>query len=174
MSELADRRRTSAVTLGVFAVVLVVMAVWGYQAATAPFDDLVSSTSDGPECAPEDQAVIRVIRRAEVTVSVYNAGERTGRAQSTLDLLEAAGFRPGAIGNAPDDVEVTYAEVRTTREDNPAAQLVAAAFGAKAKIVVVDEDYGPGIDVFIGDKFSRLKVNAPTKVSLPEPETICS
>jgi len=173
MIEVENRKRTSAITVGATAVVVVVMAVWGYQSLTAPFDDLVSSSS-GPTCAPEDQNIIRVVRRGEVTVSVYNTGKRSGRAQATLDLLEGAGFKPGAIGNAPDDLVVTRAEVRTTRQDNPAARLVAAAFGKDTKIVVVDEDYGPGIDVFIGDKFTKLKASAPTKVNLPKPQTTCN
>lgn len=174
MSETGNRRVTSAVTLGAFSVVVVIMAVWGYQAFTAPIDDLVSSNSNGPTCAPEDQTIVKVVRRGEVTVSVYNTGNRSGRAQDALDLLEAAGFKPGAIGNAADDLKVPRAEVRTTRKDNPAAKLVAAAFGKDTKIVVVDEGYGPGIDVFIGDKFTKLKASAPTKVNLPEPETTCS
>ncbi len=174
MIEVRNPRRTAALTIGSFAVVVVLMALWGYQAMTAPFESLASSNDDGPDCAPEDQSIIRVVRRGEVTVSVYNTGGRTGRAQDALDLLEAAGFKPGAIGNAPGDLEVPRAEVRTTRKDNPAARLVAAAFGKDTKIVVVDEDYGPGIDVFIGDKFSALKSSAPTKVSLPKPQATCS
>lgn len=174
MIEVGNRKLTSAITVGALAVVVVIMAVWGYQALTAPIDDLVSSSSDGPTCAPEDQSVIRVVRRGEVTVSVYNTGKRTGRAQDALDLLEAAGFKPGAVGNAPDGLKVPRAEVRTTRKDNPAARLVAAAFGKDTKIVVIDEDYGPGIDVFIGDKFIKLKASAPTKVSLPKPQTTCT
>lgn len=173
MREIANRRLTSAVTVGVTAVLLVVMAVWGYQAATAPIDSLVSSSPE-ETCAPEDQTIIRVVRRGEVTVSVYNTGERSGRAQDTLDLLEAAGFKPGAVGNAPEDLDVARAEVRTTRKDNPAARLVAAAFGKDTKVVVVDEDYGPGIDVFIGDEFTKLKASAPTKVNLPNPQTSCA
>ncbi len=166
-------RRTSAITLAALAVVVVVMAVWGFQSLTAPFGD-ASASPEGPECAPEDQAIVRVVTRAEVTVSVYNTGQRAGRARTTLDLLEAAGFKPGAVGNAPDDLEVPLAEVRTTRKDNPAARLVAAAFGPNTRIVVVDEDYGPGIDVFIGDKFKALKTQAPSQIRLPEPVATCS
>jgi hypothetical protein len=173
VSALESRRRTTLITLASFAAVVLVMAVWGYQAMTAPFED-VSATSTGPDCAPEDQTIVRVVRRAEVTVSVYNTGKRSGRAQDALDLLEAAGFKPGAVGNAPDDLKVPRAEVRTTREDNPAAKLVAASFGKDTRIVVVDEDYGPGIDVFIGDKFTKLKSSAPGKMNLPKPQTTCN
>jgi len=168
----ADRRRTSVLTLAGFAVVVVIMAVWGFQAMTAPFED-ASASSDGTGCAPEEQTIARVVRRAEVTVSVYNTGKRSGRAQAALDLLEAAGFKPGAVGNAPDDLEVRLAEVRTTRKDNPAARLVAAAFGKNTRIVVVEEDYGPGIDVFIGDAFKALKSSAPSKINLPKPVVTC-
>lgn len=172
MIEVAHPRRTALVTLAGAVVVVLVMTLWGYQALTAPFTDSASADS-GPDCAPEDQTIVRVVRRGEVTVSVYNTGKRSGRAQDALDLLESAGFKPGAVGNAPDDLVVTKAEVRTTRDDNPAARLVAASFGAGTKIVVVDEDYGPGIDVFIGDKFTKLRAKAPQKITLPRPETTC-
>lgn len=168
----AELRRTSAFTLAAATAVVVLMAVWGFGAMTAPFVE-ATTAPDGPGCTPEEQTVVRVVRRAEVTVSVYNTGQRSGRAQTTLDLLEAAGFKPGAVGNAPDDLEVPLAEVRTTRQDNAAAKLVAAVFGKNTRIVVVDEDYGPGIDVFIGDKFTALKSSAPSKITLPEPVTSC-
>lgn len=173
MSEQTSQKRISTLTLVTVTIVLVVMAIWGFNAATAPFSDSGSS-GDGLGCAPEEQSVIRVIRRGEVTVSVYNAGKRSGRAQDTLDQLELAGFRPGAVGNAPDGIDVARAEVRTTRENDPAAKLVAAAFGKNTKIVVVDEGYGPGVDVFVGDAFTTLKTSAPTKITLPRPETTCS
>lgn len=166
----------SAGALAAAGVALVVMAIWGVQAATSPVDtgEPVAQGSDEPECAPEDQIVVKFIRRAEVTVSVFNTGKRSGRAQDTLSALERYDFRPGAVGNAEKGDKVARAEVRTTREDDPAAKLVALAFGPKTPVTVVDEDYGPGVDVFIGDKFNKLAKSAPRKVKLPEPEVSCA
>jgi hypothetical protein len=151
------------------------MAVWGYRAATAPIEDDGAATSadDGPTCAAEDQTVVKFVRRSEVTVSVFNAGERSGRAQATMDLLEKAGFKAGEVGNAPDGIEVDRAVVYSTKDDDPAAELVAKAFGRKTKVVHSDEELGPGVDVVIGDRFKQLKASAPNRLELPQPETSC-
>ena len=85
------RRLTTGVTLVALLVVLCVMAVWGYHAATSPIAD-GSSSSASPTCKPEDQQVAKFLQRKDVTVSVYNAGKTAGRAQQTMGLLERAGF----------------------------------------------------------------------------------
>lgn len=161
----------SALVAGVAAVV--VMALWGVNALTAPFgDDGPEQVSEGPGCPVEDQVIEEFVARSEVTVSVYNTGERQGHAGETLAKLENAGFTAGAIGDAVQGDRVRRAEVRTTREDNAGARLVAKAFGANTPVVVVDDDYGPGVDVFIGDKFTKL-VNAPQRERLSKPVTSC-
>lgn len=168
------RRLTTAATLVCLTVVLCVMAVWGYRAATAPVpDDKTGSASNGPDCASEDQKVSKYVKRADVTVSVYNSGSRSGRAQSTMDLLEQAGFKVGAVGNAPDGVKVARAAVYTTKSDDPAAELVAKALGKATQVVHSDEELGPGVDVIIGDKFARLDPTAPKRLELPKPEVTC-
>ncbi|HEY0905244.1 MAG TPA: LytR C-terminal domain-containing protein [Marmoricola sp.] len=168
------RRLTAGVTLTVAALVLCVMAVWGLNAATAPIDDDGDVTaSTGPTCAPEDQTVTKFLRRGEVTVSVYNAGKRSGRAQATLGLLEEAGFKPGEVGNAPDDVDVRRAAVYATDVDDLDARLVAAALGTDTRVVATDLELGPGVDVMIGDRFNRLAPDAPRRLELPKPETTC-
>jgi hypothetical protein len=169
MSE--TRSVISWATLAATGIATVVMAVWGFNALTAPIPDdpttEVSSTTDG--CA---DAGDKVVRRSDVTVSVYNAGKKVGRAQDTLDLLESAGFTAGAIGDAPDGSDVSKVEVRTETEDDPAAELVALAFGHSTPIVVADDDLGPGVVVFIGDKFkTRLAAGAKTQVRVPADAT---
>ena len=169
------RRLVTGVTLASLVVVVCVMAVWGFRAATAPIDDDNGSrASDGPTCAPEDQAVTKYVRRGDVTVSVYNAGEKSGRAQETMTLLEQAGFKPGEVANAPEGIEVDKAAVYSTDDDDPAAELVARALGKKTQVVHSDEELGPGVDVVIGDRFKRLDASAPTRLELPEPETSCA
>ncbi|MGY2877107.1 hypothetical protein ACVW00_004297 [Marmoricola sp. URHA0025 HA25] len=168
------RRLLTGATLMGLVVVVCVMAVWGYHAATAPIGDTSSgSSSDGPTCAPQDQTVTKYVRRSDVTVSVYNAGERAGRAQETMDLLEHAGFKPGEVNNAPDGVEAQRAAVYSTKDDDPAAELVAKALGKKTQVVHSDEALGPGVDVVIGDRFKGLDAAAPTRLALPKPETSC-
>ena len=167
------RALTTGVTLVAAAAVLCIMAVWGLRAATAPIGD-DGSPSDATSCPSADQTVTKYLRRADVTVSVYNAGDLSGRAQATMDLLEQAGFKPGEVKNAPDGIKVARAVVYSTESDDPAAELVALAFGPKTQVVHSDEELGPGVDVVIGDKFKRLDPAAPKRLKLPEPETTCS
>jgi hypothetical protein len=167
------RSLTTAATLVVLVGVLCVMAVWGYRAATAPMEDSSGQPSSGPTCDPADQKVAKYLRRADVTVSVYNSGRRSGRAVATLDQLEQAGFRPGEVGNAPDGITVRRAAVYTTKDDDPAAELVARALGGSTQVVHAGEELGPGVDVVIGDKFERLDPKAPRKIELPQPEVTC-
>jgi hypothetical protein len=174
MRRLTARRLTTGATLVVLVVVVCIMAVWGFRAVTAPIDDAPAATaSTGPTCPAEDQTVTKYVRRADVTVSVYNAGQRSGRAQETLALLEQAGFKPGEVSNAPEGIKVDRAVVYSTEDDDPAAALVARAFGKKTQVVHSDEELGPGVDVVIGDKFKRLDPTAPGRIDLPKPETSC-
>jgi hypothetical protein len=171
---MTGRRLTTGATLVALVAVLCVMAVWGYRAATAPIaKDTPSAPSTGPTCQPEDQQVVEYVRRGEVTVSVYNAGKRSGGARITMDLLEEAGFRPGEVGNAPEGIEVDRAVVYTNRADDPGAELVAQALGKSTQVVHTDEEYGPGVDVVINDRFKRLDPAAPRRLALPVPEITC-
>ncbi len=170
---MSGRRLTTAATLAGLVVIVVGMAVWGIKAATAPIKD-TSTASKDPSCAASDQAEQQYVRRGQVTVSVYNTGKRAGRARVTLDKLESAGFKAGAIGNADANDNVVLAEVRTTEQDDKAALLVARALGRNVKVVVTDQDYGPGVDVFIGDRFNRLAKKAPVRLALDTPKSSCN
>jgi hypothetical protein len=170
---MSNRRVVTGATLVVLVGVLCVMAVWGYRAATAPMDSTDGTSSATPDCPSDKTVVTRFVTRGEVTVSVYNAGKRSGRARETLDLLEAAGFRPGEVNNAPDGVDVRRAAVYTTKSDDPAAQLVARTLGKKTPVVHSDDELGPGVDVVIGDRFKRLDPTAPKKLKLAKPITTC-
>lgn len=179
MSEAGSERRISAVALAVTAVIVVVMAIWGYQAATAPIeDDSIGSTpvdSRTETCPPgETQTIVKFLRSDQVVVSVYNAGKRQGRAVATLSLLEDRGFQAGAFGNA-SDATVRFAEIHAKASDLTKADLVALHFGKNATVVIEDEQAlrGPGVNVVIGDGFRRLKAGAPRRIQLPEPVISC-
>jgi hypothetical protein len=170
---MTGRRLTTGVTLVALVVVLCIMAVWGYNAATAPVKDDSTEASAGPDCPPEDQIVTKYLHRSEVTVSVYNAGKRKGLAQSTMEKLESAGFKPGEVNNAAEGIDVERAAVYTTSADDPDAELVALALGKSTQVVRSDEEFGPGVDVVIGDKFKRLNPKASKRLELKEPERTC-
>jgi hypothetical protein len=117
--------------------------------------------------------VEQFLTRSEVQVSVYNAGSTNGLAGTTLEKVEAAGFKGGNAGNAPTSVEVRRAIVWTTEADDPAAALVARTFGRRTKVEVTDTDLGPGVDVLVGDRFSGLDPKAPKRIRLADPVKTC-
>jgi hypothetical protein len=166
------RRVTTAVTLLVLLVVLGAMAVYGFKAATAPFPGSASS-SGKQTCSDAEKNVRTSISRKDVQVSVFNASTRSGLAGQTLAKVEAAGYRAGNAGNAPANAKVRIAEVWTTKQDDAAAKLVALSFGKNTKVVVTSTDLGPGIDVLVGNRFSRLDTKAPRTMKLPTPVSTC-
>ena len=167
MSEVGPRNVISWATLAAMGVVTLVMAVWGFNSLTAPVTkdpvDEVSSGTDGA-CEP---GADKFLKRSGVTVSVYNAGKKTGHAQETLDLLENAGFVAGAVGDTPEGTQVPKVEVRAENPDSPAAKLVALAFGPNVPVTASDDDLGPGVVIFVGDKFKKLDSSAARKVKVP-------
>jgi hypothetical protein len=169
-------RLVPVVSLAGAAAAVVVMTLWGMNALTAPLSPQPASattTTGGSRC-PTDQTVVKnFLTRGEVTVSVYNTGGRQGRAGITLAQLEAAGFQPGEVGNAPTGIHVARAQVRTTKRSDPAAELVARTLGAGTAVVVTTTTYGPGVDVFIGDRFNRIDGKAPARIKLARPVVSC-
>ena len=63
--------------------------------------------------------------------------------------------------------------VWTTTENDPTAALVAAQFKQKAQVVVVDEAYGPGVDVLLGAKFTGVLRKGPKEQPLAEVKKTC-
>ena len=139
----------------------------------------------GPTTEPDDPVLARLFpsayredEEAAGDFRRYTEGTlrdgKTASAVTIIDTLEEAGFKAGAIGNAPEGSDVPRAEVHAKTADRSKAQLVALALGKNTQVVVDDEqDLGPGIDVYIGDKFKRLDPNAPMRVKLDEPRIEC-
>ena len=146
------------------------MAVYGFRSALAPLPD--RSSSD-PTCSKTETEVQRFLRRGEVQVSVFNAGNKEGLAGKTLLKVEAAGFKAGNSGNAPGSAGVRRAVVWTTQPNDTSARLVALAFGQRTRVEVTETDLGPGIDVIVGNRFKGLDKKAPNRIRLPRPVTTC-
>jgi hypothetical protein len=166
------RRMTTTLTMGGLALVLCLMAWSGYHEATKPLPAL-HPDSASPTCSKAEISRQTYVTRADVTVSVFNAGAAKGFAGVTLDRLESKGFNPGSLGNAPKGSKVSSAKVFTTQTDDPAAQLVAQTLGKNTPIEVTDEDMGPGIDVYVGPKQRLLNQHAPTRIKLAKAIETC-
>lgn len=160
---MSNRRAVSAVTLVVLVGLLVVGAYVGWQKLSEPLPGKDDTEQAGPAC---NDGVARgdVVRPGDVTVSVYNAGSRSGLADQTRSELVARGFIAGDVGNAPDDLEsVNFVRVLAPSRQDPASRLVALQFGRNTLIDEVEDDLGPGVEVVVGDQFLGL-VEAPTKI----------
>ena len=160
-------RRTglAGVTFLVLVGILALGTVIGFRAVSAPVPGLSQDTpSDEPTCR-EGLAKGDVVTTGDVTVSVYNAGNRSGLADQTLGELTARGFIAGEVGNAPKDLgQVRFVRILAPRQDDPAAQLVGRQFGPRTLVQPTDQDLGPGVDVVVGDEFAGL-VKAPRKLT---------
>ena len=167
---MSGRKLTTAVTLAVLLLVLIGMAAYGYRQLTAPLPERPSAEE---KCTGAEKEVQGFLKRKQVQVSVFNAGNREGFAGSTLEKIVDAGFRAGNAGNAPKRAQTRRAVVWTTEKGDPAAKLVAKSFGRRTKIEITETDLGPGVDVIVGNKFKGLNRKAPKRIRLADPVEKC-
>ena len=169
-TEAPNRRVTTIVTLTALSVLLVIAAVTGFQALFAPVDEGAEPTAS-PTCTPQRVKAGKRLTSAQVTVSVFNAGNRSGLASRTLDDLVERGFKAGATGNAPGDADVKVVQVWTADLDDPAALLVARQFGPRT-VVREGHDLGVGVDVVVGSSY-RGMVPAKRFIRVEQTEEVC-
>lgn len=155
------RRAVTGITLTVLVALLAAGGLIGWRAFRAPVAD---DDAHGPRRGCDaGLAKGDLVRSRDVTVSVYNAGTRSGLASQTLQELAARGFIEGDVGNAPADADnVRVVRVLTTKKSDPAAQLVARQFGKRTPVSVAP-DLGAGVEVVVGDRFVGL-VKAPRSI----------
>ncbi|UUZ60919.1 LytR C-terminal domain-containing protein [Nocardioides sp. B-3] len=156
----------SALTLLTLVGLLLIAAVWGWQAATKP----LPSSEPPPLCTDVTVNVGDRVFHDQVAVSVYNGSDRNGTAGATMEQLEERGFVGADSDNAPakiDGVEIWSDEPR-----NAAVHPVARQFkGAK---VVSGEELGRGIVVVVGESFKALREKEVESVTAVETSTFCS
>jgi hypothetical protein len=156
------------VTLAVLAALLLFGLTWGWSSLTSPFP----TSAPQKACYPTTVGPGDRVSAPKVTVSVYNASQRVGLAESTISAFENQGFGPGQVGNAPKGSVVPFAQVWTRHPGNPAVRLVASRLGPQAHVVA--QHYGgPGVVVVVGNAFQKL-VPGLSSVKVTSPATICS
>jgi len=157
----------TTLTLLVLGAMLVVGGVWGWHAMTKPLPAKV----DSPICVATAVSAGDKVFPQQVTVSVYNAGQREGLAGRTMKLLTDEGFAEGQSGNA-SGAKVSTVEIWTTEPDSPAVRLVASHLGPAAEIERRD-GLGVGVSVVVGDKFKDLAEGKRSVVAEDDAD-ICS
>jgi acetolactate synthase regulatory subunit len=154
------RHVTTGVTLLVLLAILVAGGLYGIESLLKPVPD--SHKAKSATCTATSVKKGQKIHAHQVQVSVLNAGTRSGLAERTLAALRRRGFRAGEAGNAPSTSTVKKVQVWTTRHNDAGARLVARQFGPKTKVRVVKVSLTPGVDVIVGDNFTKL--GKPKKV----------
>lgn len=156
----------SAITLAVLCLFLAVAALWGWQAATEPLPAKV----DTPICVDEQVAAGTKIFPQDVTVSVYNAGDREGLAGRTMQQFTDEGFAEGTSGNVTADV--SKVQIWTLEPESPAVKLVASRLGEDVEVERRNPP-GVGVVVVVGDAFEDL-VEGPRNITADADAEICS
>lgn len=159
----------SALTLGVLGLLLLVMLLWGWSAATAP---LPGSGEDPGACRPFTVVEGERLDSSQVEVSILNAGNREGLAGVVMDGFVERGFRQGSSGNAPRGTEVAKVQVWASDRRDPAVELVRSQLPKPAP--VVDTEVGaPGVVVVVGNDFGELR-SARTSITARQDGSACA
>ncbi|PUA82896.1 LytR C-terminal domain-containing protein [Nocardioides currus] len=156
----------STVTLLVLGLLLVVAALWGWNAMTKPFP----SSEPAPLCTETTVDTGTQVFRDQVAVSVYNGSNRNGLAGATMEQLEERGFVGADSGNAP--AKINGVQIWSDEPRNAAVRLVARQF--KNAKVVSGEELGRGVVVVVGETFKSLRKKEVESVDAVEASTFCS
>jgi hypothetical protein len=159
----------SAATLLVLCLLLLVAAVWGWNAATEPFPEL----KDPPPCVDVTVSKGDQVTTEDVLVSVFNGSNRQGLAGATIAELQTRGFLPGDTGNA-DLVRRRGSGVQIWTDDrrSPDVDLVNRQF-ASATVIEQDELPAEGVVVVMGDAFTQLRKPPVSSVKVKRESTYC-
>jgi len=158
------RHLLTAVTLLVLVGLVGVGGYYGYKALFAPVEDDAVTASPGGRSCEDGLRKGETVRTRDVTVTVLNAGSRSGLAGQVQERLVGRGFLAGTTDNAPDGTSVRFVRVLAPSKKDPAARLVAAQFGKGTYIQRSRDDLGPGVDVIVGDRFRGLAKDAPRRL----------
>ena len=166
---MTGRHVTTAITMLVLCMILVIAGVVGFNTLFAPLpgSDEEPSATPSESCAVEPVKRGRLLRSRQVVVNVFNAGTRGGLAGTTMDALRERGFRGGTIGNAPDGTKVRRVQVWIAEGEEDAGKLVARQFGPKTPVLTPENDIVDGIDVVVGNNFRALK-RAPRSIKVKQ------
>lgn len=139
------------------------------KAPPLPTDDTAAASS----CERRTIKSGGMLIASQVTVSVYNASAISGLANRTRINLQAHGFRPGTVANAPKGTTARNVTVLTKDRTAPSARLVAAQFKGKVKFATPKTTISSGVRVVIGKKYKGLKKKYPKSTRANKATQVC-
>ncbi|GAA3705331.1 hypothetical protein GCM10022204_23520 [Microlunatus aurantiacus] len=141
-------------TLLILLGVLCYGAWWGWNNVIATVPPLP------PEPCVQQSLPNSQLRSGQVTVNVYNGGDRRGLAGDVGRALRDKGFRVQRTSNTGENIKQTVIVGSDAR--NPEVILVKGFF--KGATVRADKRTDGTVDVLVGDKYGGFNKNAKTAI----------
>lgn len=140
------------ITLLILLGILAYGAWWGYSNVLQPV-----AAAPPPPCVP--QPVVKgQLRSSQVTVRVFNGGDRKGLAGDVGRSLRDRGFKVSQAANTGEKISQTVIVGAAVK--NPEVVLVKGFF--KNAVVRADKRADRSVDVLVGTKYGGFKKNAKT------------
>lgn len=149
-------------TLLVLLGVLAYGAWWGYTNVIRPLP------APAPDPCVETSVTKGQLTANQVTVSVFNGGNRRGLAGDVGRSLRERGFRVQRTTNTQEKIGVTV--IIGAGAKNPEVLLVNGFF--RGATIKVDKRKDRSVDVLVGDRYGGFNKKARTSVSVKAP-TVC-
>lgn len=150
------------ITLLILLAILGYGAWWGWKNIIAP-----PQTTPAPPCVPT-KVTNKSLKTSQVTVRVYNGGDKKGLASDITRDLRAKGFN--VLDPANTDQKISTTVIVGNAATNPEVKLVKTYFfGAKIK---ADGRSDHTVDVLVGN--TAVRFNTHGKASYPvKTTTVC-
>ena len=150
------------ITLLVLLGVLLYGAWWGYRNIIQP----VPATPP-PPCVKQTVSKGQ-LRSSQVTIKVYNGGDRPGLAGDVGRALRNKGFKVALVDNTVEKIGKTV--VVGANAKNPEVLFVKTFF--KDSVVRADKRTDGSVDVLVGNKYGGFNRNAKATYVVKTP-TVC-
>jgi hypothetical protein len=136
---------------------------WGYSNVLKP----IPSAPAAP-CVPQPVKKGQ-LRSGQVTVSVFNGGNRRGLAGDVGRSLREKGFKVQRATNTAEKIQQTV--IVGANAKNPEVLMVKAFF-KKATVRVDKNKTDRSVDVLVGDKYGGFNKKAKTSIAV-KAKTVC-
>jgi hypothetical protein len=156
-------------TLTVAAAIFAFGGITGFRLLTSSAD----TADPAPTCTTKTVAKGEPLDSNLVTVNVFNASTRSGLANRVTINLQSNGFLGGTIGNNESATKPRRVAILTDDPRDPRVRLVAQQFKDEVAFRKPDISVGSGVIVIVGDDYSGLRSEAPTKITSDREITAC-